>query len=205
MEDLEKENQVKKPTFKEMVLDYKDKTVGPIVKLFNVIYVVTTLLAYFYYVFYVITYIYKNGTDSTISILLMVAVGIYTLILVACAIISSSIKTAKKRIRKALKAFRFFKRSITIVSSVVAVMALISTLQAENTSGWAVFVSIFSLVTNFIKIMFSILTMGISAGTSVLKFGAKASIKYYKKQKAKKKAAPEIDSNAAIENQNPKD
>ena len=181
----------KKPTLKELIFDYKDKKTRPIKRFFNTTYVVTTLLAYFYYVFYVTRYLVKNGVDTPISIMLLIAVSIYTLILVVCAVMSSSIKTAKKRIKRSMRVFKYFKRSITIISSVVAVMALISTLQAEQTSGWAVFVSIVSLILNFLKIMFSLMFMGLSAGTSALKFGAKQTIKHVKKEIGlNKKSAP---------------
>lgn len=198
MEDEVFEQEQKKPTLKELFLDYKDKRVGPIQRKFNAIYVIVTLLAYFYYLFYGITHIVKYGLEDSVSILLLIAIIIYTLILVICAIMSSSIKTAKKRIKKSMKVFKFFKRSITIISSVVAVVALISTLQAENTSGWVIFVSIFSLFINMIKISFALFTMTLSAGTSALKFGAKKTMKYIKKNYPKKKSAPAIDTDADI-------
>ena len=198
MEDEVFEQEQKKPTLKELFLDYKDKRVGPIQRKFNAIYVIVTLLAYFYYLFYGITHIVKYGLEDPVSILLLIAIIIYTLILVICAIMSSSIKTAKKRIKKSMKVFKFFKRSITIISSVVAVVALISTLQAENTSGWAIFVSIFSLFINMIKISFALFTMTLSAGTSALKFGAKQTIKHVKKKYANKKSAPAIKTDAEV-------
>ncbi len=179
----------KKPTLKEMILDYKDKKTRPIIRFFNTIYVVTTLLSYFYYVFYVVRTILKTGLENPISIMLLIALIIYTLILVVCAVISSSMKTAKKRIKRSLRVFKMFKRSITIVSSAVAVMALISTLQAETTSGWTVFVSILSLIMNFFKIMFSLFTMALTAGTSALKFGAKQAVKHVKKKYTKKNSS----------------
>ena len=142
-ENFEKE---KKPSLKELILDYKDKKTRPIKRFFNTLYVVFTLAAYIYYVVYGVTHIVKNGLENPISILLLIAIIIYTLILAICAIMSSSIKTAKKRIKKSMKVFKFFKRSITVISSAVAIVALIATLQAEQTSGWVIFVSIMSLL-----------------------------------------------------------
>lgn len=186
----------KKPTLKELFLDYKEKHVGPIQRKFNAIYVIITLIAYFFYLGYGITHIAKYGLEEPISILLLIAIIVYTLILIVCVAMSSSIKTARKRINKSMKVFRFFKRSITIVSSAVAIIALFSTLQADKTSGWAVFVSILSLFINAIKITFAIFTMTISAGFGVLKFGAKQTVKHYKKKVNNKKSAPAIDTDA---------
>ena len=188
----------KKPTFKELFLDYKDKKVRPIKRFFNTIYVGFTLFAYIFYLVTSITHIVKYGLDTPVSILLLIAIIIYTLILVVCAIMSSSIKTAKKRIKKSMKVFRIFKRSITIVSSVVAIVALIATLQADVTSGWTVFVSIMSLVFNFIKVSLAIAGIAFTAGTSVLKFGAKRTVKKLKGKLPQKKSAPAIETDAEI-------
>ena len=203
MEEMNQEQ--KKPSFKELFLDYKDKKTRPIKRFFNTTYVVFTLLAYIYYVVYAIVHIVKNGLDNPISILLLTAVIIYTLILGVCAIISSSIKTAKKRIKKSLRVFKIFKRSITIISSVVAVVALVATLQAETTSGWTMFVSITSLIFNFFKISFALTGIMFTAGTSALKFGAKRTLKHIKKElgfnnnksiEQNKNTAPAIETDA---------
>lgn len=185
-----------KPSFKEILIGYKDKKTRPFVKFFNTLYVVTTLLSYLYYVVYAVIHITKNGLDNPVSIMLLIAVIVYTIILVTCAVISSSFKTAKQRIKRSLKAFKYLRRSITIVSSIVAITALIAAIKADTMSGWTIFVSIVSLIFNFIKVMFSLMMMGLSAGASALKFGTKAAYKHYKKTHTKK-AAPEIESDAA--------
>ncbi len=199
MEEMDQEQ--KKPSFKELFLDYKDKKTRPIKRFFNTTYVVFTLIAYIYYLVYAVMHIVKNGLDNPISILLLTAVIIYTLILAVCAIISSSMKTAKKRIKKSLRVFKIFKRSITIISSVVAVVALITALQSETMSGWTMFVSITSLILNFFKISFALMGIMFTAGTSALKFGAKRTIKHIKKELAigqNKNTAPEIETDADI-------
>jgi len=197
MEEMDQEQ--KKPSFKELFLDYKDKKTRPIKRFFNTTYVVFTLIAYIYYLVYAVMHIVKNGLDNPISVLLLTAVIIYTLILAVCAIISSSMKTAKKRIKKSLRVFKIFKRSITIISSVVAVVALITALQSETMSGWTMFVSITSLILNFFKISFALMGIMFTAGTSALKFGAKRTIKHIKKELAigqNKNTAPAIETDA---------
>ncbi len=178
----EKNEEQIKPSFKELFLDYKEQKTRPIKRFFNTIYVVFTLIAYFYYLVYAILHIVKNGLENPISILLLIAIIIYTLILGVCAIISSTIKTAKKRIKKSLRVFRIFKRSITIISSAVAVVTLITALQAETTSGWALFISITSLIFNFFKISFALMGIMFTAGTSALKFGVKRTVKRIRKE-----------------------
>ena len=186
-----------KPSFKEMLIGYKDKKVGPIVKFFNGFYIFTTLAAYLYYVIYASIRIAKNGLDNPLSIVLLIAVVLYTIILATCALMSSSVKTAKKRIKRSMKPFKILKRSITIASATISVIALISAFKSETLSNTTIVVSIFSLILNLIKIWFSILMIGLSAGTSALKFGAKQTYKYVKKKALTKKAAPEIESDAA--------
>ena len=198
-EQIEQQEQQEKPSFKEMLIGYKDRATKPIIRIFNGTYIAFTLIAYIYYVVYAITNIVKNGIDNPISILLLIAVSLYTLILATCAIVSSSMKTAKKRIKRYLRMFKYLKRSITIISSVVAIMALIAALQGETTSGWTVFVSIMSLIMNFFKIMFALFMMGVSAGTSIFKFGAKRAIKHFKLP-SKKNTAPTIEVDAADDN-----
>jgi len=183
-ENINLEQQEQAPSCKELVLDYKDKTTNSIVRFFNVSYVILTLIQYLYYVFYVTYNILKNGLDYPISILFLVAVVIYTAILVACAIMSSTMKSARKRIKKSMKAFRYLKRSITIISSIVAIIALITAIQSDTLEGWTLFISIFSLILNFIKIVFSLLLMFVSTGVTLLKISAKQGTKYIKKQKA---------------------
>ena len=201
--EQEIEQEQKKPSLKELILGYKDKKISPIKRAFNTTYVVFTLLAYIYYVVYATIHIVKNGLENPISILLLVAVIIYTLILAVCAIMSTSIKTAKKRIKKSLRVFKVFKRSITIISSVVAVVALIATLKADQSSGWTIFVSIMSLIFNFIKISFAIMGIMFTASASALKFGAKQTVKHLRKKaelEKQKKSAPAIETDADDKN-----
>ncbi len=194
--DIFEEN--KKPTLKDLFLDYKDKRIGPIQRKFNAIYVIVTLLLYLYYLGYGTVFIVKYGLEEPASILLLIAIIIYTLILVICAIISSSIKTAKKRIKKTMKVFNYFKTSVIIISSIVAIIALVATVRSDSISGWTMFVSIFSLIMNMIRITFALITLTFSAGTSVIKYGAKKTMKYIKKNYSNKKSAPAIETDADI-------
>ena len=184
-----------KPSFKELLIGYKDKKTRPFIRFFNALYVITTILSYLYYVVYAAIHITKNGLDNPVSIMLLIAVIVYTIILVACAIMSSSFKTAKARIKRSMKVFKYLRRSITIVSSVVAITALVAAFKADTMSGWTIFVSIVSLIFNFVKVMFTLMMMGLSAGASALKFGTKAAVRHYKKTHTKK-VAPEIESDA---------
>ena len=197
--EQEQIEQQEKPSFKEMLIGYKDKTTRPFIRFFNGFYIVTTLLAYLYYVVFSIINIIKNGIENPVSIMLLVAVIIYTAILITCAVVSSSFKTAKRRIKRSLKAFKYLKRSITITSSIVAIIALVATLKSDAVSGWTIFVSIVSLIMNFIKVMFALFMMSLSAGTSVLKFGAKRAVKKLKLP-SKKNTAPTIEVDAADDN-----
>ena len=195
----------KTPSFKEMIVGYADQKTRPIIRLFNGLYLAVTLLAYLYYLVYVVIHVVKNGIDNPISILLVIAVSIYTVILVACALASSSFKTAKKRIKKNLKWFKILKRSITIGSSIVAIIALVATFKSEDPSAWTIVVSIFSLIMNIIKISFALFMITLSAGTSALKFGTKQAYRYAKKKYSLKKTAPEqlpdaADDQTKIEN-----
>lgn len=185
-----------KPSFKEMLIGYKDKKVGPIVKHFNRLYIFTTLAAYIYYVIYASIHITKNGLENPMSILMLVAVVLYTGILVGSIAVSSSFKSAKKRFKRSMKPFKIFKRSLTIANAVIAVVALISAFKSETLSTTTIVVSILSLILNLIKIWFSLFMIGLSAGTSALKFGAKQTYKYVKKKYQQKNTAPEIESDA---------
>ena len=193
----------------EMV-EQKQKPLSPIAKFFNKIYIITTLIAYIYYVIYASITIAKNGIDYPISILLLVAVGLYTIILVTFGLLSKSVKDAKKRLRKPMKAFKFFKRTITVISTVVAIVAIVATFNNDSLDVWTWIVSIFSLIINLIKIYFTLIGMALSAGTSALKFGAKTTYKIAKKKytnyvNANKKSAPTIEVDAENSNSNKED
>ena len=174
------------------------KPQSKIKKFFNRFYVITTLIAYIYYVIYASVTIYKNGLEDPISILLLIAVSLYTIILVGFGLFSSSVKNAKKRLRKPMKAFRFFKRTITVISTAVAIVAIISAFNNPSMDVWTWIVSIFSLIINLIKIYFNLMSMAFAAGTSALKFGAKATYKSVKKKyfTPKEKSAPAIETDA---------
>jgi hypothetical protein len=170
----------------------KPKKVSKLTKFFNIIYVITTIFSYAYYVYYAVGMIQKNGLDHPLSILFMIAIAIYTLILLVCAVISSSIKTAKARIGKAMKLFGYFKKSIKVFSTALSVIALISVVQSPDTSMWTMIVSIFNIIMNIIKIWMAIAGMMFSAG----KAGVKAIVK---SKKAKKKAEKEAKKQAKLE------
>ena len=186
------------------------KPLSPFAKFFNKVYIITTLIAYIYYVIYASVTVAKNGIDYPISILLLVAVGLYTIILVSFGLLSKSVKDAKKRLRKPMKAFRFFKRTITVISTAVAIVAIVSTFSNDSLDVWTWIVSIFSLIINLIKIYFTLIGMAFSAGTSALKFGAKTTYKIAKKKyanyvNANKKSAPTIEVDAENSNSNKED
>ena len=186
-EDLEQQ----KPSFKEMFIGYKDRALGPIGKTFNRLYIAVTLLAYIYYVVYVSIHIAKNGLENPMSILMLIAVILYTGILIGSIVVSSSFKNAKKRFKKSMKPFKIFKRSLTIANAVISIVALISALQSDTLSTTTLVVSIITLIFNIIKIMFTMFMISISAGTSALKLGAKTAVKYALKKKSNnKKEAP---------------
>ena len=73
----EKNEEQIKPSFKELFLDYKEQKTRPIKRFFNTIYVVFTLIAYFYYLVYAILHIVKNGLENPISILLILTIKVY--------------------------------------------------------------------------------------------------------------------------------
>lgn len=194
----------------EQVVEKKQRPLSPIAKFFNKLYVITTLIAYIYYVVYASITIAKHGLDYPISILLLIAVSLYTIILVVFGLLSSSVKTAKKRLKKPMKAFKFFKRTITVISTVVAIIAICSTFNNEAANAWTWIVSIFSLIINLIKIYFTLISMVFSAGSSALKFGAKTTYKIAKKKytnyvNANKKSAPTIEVDAENSNDNKSD
>ena len=183
----------------------KEKPLSPIAKFFNKIYVITTLIAYIYYVIYASITIAKNGIDYPISILLLVAVSLYTIILVTFGLLSRSVKDAKKRLKKPMKAFKFFKRTITVISTAVAIVAIIATFNNDSLDVWTWIVSIFSLIINLIKIYFTLISMAFAAGTSAVKIGAKTTYKIAKKKytnyvNANKKSAPTIEVDAEDSN-----